>query len=409
MKKFIKHPKFLVLTDQAIFSSSSFMLTIFSARLLSLDDFGRYAGYLLGIYLAVSGISAFVVQPFQVIVGGISNQKTYTAFIVWFQALAVSLSLGLCVFATIIFQLELPLLLFLFSLGFLFHDFGRRVFLALNKIHQALLLDSLAAIGFATALFIFSRDSSKELSHLLLLLSFAYLLPLLYIIFTLKPLSFHTLFFKSALARHIQQGKWLFLSAMTQWWAGNLYVVASGLYLGTKALGALRLAQSLMGVLNVFIQAFENYVLPQTAHKLNTTMATGTLYLSHMSKKMGAIFIPIVLLIFLFAKQIFLLAGGEDYLAYVFVLRAYSVLYIFILASQPLRLLIRALLLNKHFFYGYIFSLLFALLLSHWLLSTLQLTGAVIGLGLSQLVLITYWSIILKHQNIQLWKLFTSS
>lgn len=211
MKKFIKHPKFLVLTDQAIFSGSSFMLTIFSARLLSLDDFGRYAGYLLGIYLAVSGISAFVVQPFQVIVGGISNQKTYTAFIVWFQALAVSLSLGLCVFATIIFQLELPLLLFLFSLGFLFHDFGRRVFLALNKIHQALLLDSLAAIGFATALFIFSRDSSKELSHLLLLLSFAYLLPLLYIIFTLKPLSFHTLFFKSALARHIQQGKWLFL------------------------------------------------------------------------------------------------------------------------------------------------------------------------------------------------------
>ena len=49
----------------------------------------------------------------------------------------------------------------------------------------------------------------------------------------------------------------------------NLFIVTSGVYLGVAALGAFRLVQSLFGILNLVLQTFENYVLPQASVKYN--------------------------------------------------------------------------------------------------------------------------------------------
>ena len=102
-------------------------------------------------------------------------------------------------------------------------------------------------------------------------------------------------------AYHVEQGKWFFMTAISQWWAGNLFVVASGVYLGAVALGALRLAQSLFGILNVILQTFENYVLPQTASKMNDSIPEGIAYLKNLSLKAAWIFSPILILSSIFA------------------------------------------------------------------------------------------------------------
>ncbi|MBL0192548.1 MAG: hypothetical protein IPQ18_14770 [Saprospiraceae bacterium] len=63
------------------------------------------------------------------------------------------------------------------------------------------------------------------------------------------------------------------MTAISQWWAGNLFVVASGIYLGPKHWGVATTSQSLFGNLNVILQTFGSYVLAsQTASRIHTSI-----------------------------------------------------------------------------------------------------------------------------------------
>ena len=235
-----------------------------------------------------------------------------------------------------------------------------------------------------------------------------YLVSFLFLVVYLKPFSIAIKTLKPYLKLHFKTGKWLFLTAVSQWWAGNLFVVSSGVYLGAEALGALRLSQSLFGVLNVLLQAFENYVLPQTAQKIKENYPAGINYLKSMNRKLTVVFVPVLIGVAVFAQPILVMAGGVDYAAYAFVLRGLSVLYVFILLSQPLRFMFRSLQLNNHFLYAYLLSLAFAITSSHWLLSNYGLQGVITGLVGSQLILMAYWTIILQLKKHKTWKSFTS-
>ena len=193
-----------------------------------------------------------------------------------------------------------------------------------------------------------------------------------------------------------------------QWWAGNLFVVASGIYLGSAALGALRLGQSLFGVLNVFLQTFENYVLPQSAIRMQQGQDQGIAYIRKTNQKLAFVFIPVLVIIFLFASPILTLAGGSNFTDYGFVLKGLCLLYVFIFLSQPIRFFFRSIQMNNHFFYAYLISLVFAFSTSHWLISTYGLRGVIAGLTASQLILMLYWTLILQLKNIKIWKSYIS-
>jgi O-antigen/teichoic acid export membrane protein len=280
--------------------------------------------------------------------------------------------------------------------------------LALNKPISSLLLDVMASLSLLTALGCFYLSAFADLPALLTLFSIAYIVPFLFLLIMVKPWKIHRSTFCTAVQWHFESGKWLFLTAITQWWSGNLLIVASGLYLGSAALGALRLAQSLMGVLNILLQTFENYILPQTAVIIHKDMEQGVNYLAGVSRKAAFFFLPVVVICFLFAGKIMVVAGGPSYESYAYVMQGISILYILVFISQPIRLLVRSMMLHQHFFYGYIFSLVLTILFSNTLLSKFGLTGAIIGLAGSQIALISYWILILQKRNIQLWKSFTS-
>lgn len=397
-----------ILLDQAVFSGSSFFLTILLARILEMKSFGQYSGYVLVLYLLVSAIGAFVIQPFQVLLALEKETKQYSSFAVWFQMSLILGILALAVVFRLIFKVDFPVMLLGFGAGFLVHDFGRRMLLALDLPFQTLVLDSATSVLTLVSVYVFSVQSSHSVDALLMFLSFPYLATLILLIAFLKPFNVERSLIKSYLQNHWREGKWLFFTAISQWWSGNLFVVASGMYLGAAALGALRLAQSLMGILNVLLQTFENYVLPQTAQRMNVHLSDGLSFLVNISKKAGFLFLPVLLTTFIFAEQLMVLAGGKAYASYAFALQGMSVLYVLIFLSQPIRMMIRALLLNDHFFYGYLISLAFALLFAHSLLSKYNLCGAIIGLGISQVLLMAYWTIVLQKKKIYLWKSFMS-
>jgi O-antigen/teichoic acid export membrane protein len=400
--------KHIILADQALFSGTNFLMTLIIARLLGVSEFGVYAGIVLVIHLLVSGISAWIIQPFQVFYHN-KNQdaREYTSF-VFLSQLILSLFVVASVVLIASLFYEFSLWSAAFALGFIFHDFGRKYLLATNQVRKTFILDLLVSIGFFVVIAAFYFLANHQLSSLFLYLSLAYVAPFIYTwtVSNMQMLSVSA--FKTYLPKHLNEGKWLFMSALTQWWSGNLFVVASGLYLGAAALGALRLAQSLMGVLNIILQSFENYVLPQTAAKLQDGLSLGTDYLVDLTRKAALLFLPILMLSFLFSFQIMEIAGGKDFSEYDYALKGLSILYVFVFVSQPIRLMIRAMLLNQHFFVGYLISLAMALLLSNWLLSEYALMGAIIGLIASQFILIVYWSVILHYKSVRLWKSFIS-
>ncbi|MDG1499650.1 MAG: hypothetical protein P8R48_06755 [Planctomycetota bacterium] len=65
--------------------------------------------------------------------------------------------------------------------------------------------------------------------------------------------------------RHIHFSKWLVGKALAQWFTANSFLVALGTIQGPVALGAVRAAQTLVGVAGVVIQGFENLVPARAA------------------------------------------------------------------------------------------------------------------------------------------------
>jgi O-antigen/teichoic acid export membrane protein len=412
---FLRHPSLpapgraALLMDQAVFSGGSFLLSILLARGLGVGAFGQFSGLLLGLYLAASICSALVVQPFQVQSGGNASQPSYLAFTFWAQ-LALSASLGgLYALAKPLLGFSLPLWAVLpFGMGFVFQDYARRAMLALGRPLAALALDGSSVAAQLLALHLFFGQGDGALPTLLGHLGAAYLVPAGLALYFFKPLHFDGRAWRHFAAQHLKQGQWLLYTALVQWWSSNLFVVASGLYLGTAALGALRLAQSLFGALNLLLQLMENHVLPQTAIRLPQGQAVAFAYLGSASRRAGLLFLPVLAAAFAFAEPIMQVAGGQAYLPYAFVLRGMAVLYVFIYLSQPIRIAIRVLLLNRAFFYGYLASLAMALVSSRPLLSAFGLMGAIAGLIAAQVLLIAFWQYTLNKKNSNPWKSFIS-
>jgi len=410
LQHILKNNKVWVLADQAVFSGTSFLTTILMARMLDPESFGMFASIVLFIYLAISMINAIVIQPLQVSLARVDDINTYLSFSFWLQLLIV-VSVLLAALATL--QIDIALLsvysvrptgILCFAAGFIFQDYFRKLFLAQALPRIAFFVDALTAvlqlgiIGYA----LFYQN--LKLHQLLWYLGMAYAPSMLYGILQIRPSFSYFKKWKIYLIQHYYQGKWLFMTALVQWWSGNLFVVASGLFLGIKALGAFRLVQSLFGVLNLLLQTFENYALPQASRLLNNSPLEAKNYLKKISIKSAILFGGVLLTIFLLSEYIIVLAGGVQYTEYAFVVKGMVILYLFIFLGYPIRMAIRALVLNKHFFMGYLLSLGFGLLTFQYLLKEFHLMGAIAGLIFSQIILLVFWQFILTKNNFSLWK-----
>ena len=169
-------------------------------------------------------------------------------------------------------------------------------------------------------------------------------------------------------------------------------------------MGAFRLVQTLFGLLNLVLQTFENFVLPEASRKFTVSHSDAKSYLVGITKKSGILFGVVLIGLFLFAKQIIVLVGGEKYQDFAYIVQGMSILYVFIFIGYPIRLSIRMLVLNSRFFAGYVFSLIFSLLTFKFLLKEFHVIGAIIGLIASQFITLVYWQYILIKNKFVLWK-----
>lgn len=402
--------KAIVLADQVVFSGNSFLTTILMARILTATDFGVYASILLFVLLITGILNAIIMQPLQVTLAKIFNTTSYIAFSFWLQ-------LGILLFVlagtAFILNLEIPLLvlfndlslgLVLLAFGFVMQDYFRKLFLASSQLLRSLQVDVLTALLHFIILIsaLFFIDFS--LLNLLICLGIAYVPAIVLGVVFIKPKPYKALRWDVYLMTHIQQSKWLLLTTLVQWWSSNLFVVISGVFLGIKALGAFRLVQSVFGVFNLLLQTFENYVLPKASSLLKDSHQHAKEYIKKVGYTSVVLFALVLFPIFIFSENIIVLIGGSTYAEYSFVVKGMAILYFFIFLGYPIRIAIRVLILNRNFFVGYAFSLLFSLLSFNYLLQQWELMGAIAGLIISQIIVLSYWQFILIKKNFVLWK-----
>jgi O-antigen/teichoic acid export membrane protein len=271
-------------------------------------------------------------------------------------------------------------------------------------VKETFFIDLTMGLGQFTALVLLYSNNQKDLSYTFFYSGLAYL-PALFLSLFYFNFSFSEIGkWKNYLTLHFSQGLWLLMVAVLQWGSNNLFVLTSGILIGIEALGALRLVQSLFGVLNVLLQTFENYVLPQATRLYTKSVTESKMYLRSISGKAALIFGSVLLLLCLFSTSVITLAGGEKYAEYSYLMKGMALLYFILFIGYPIRMSIRMLILNKSFFTGYLISFLFTLATYNFFIQHWQLGGVIAGLIINQLVMLLYWQYQLSKNKFYLWK-----
>ena len=292
MRTLLHNEKVLVLGDQAIFSGTTFAITALLARFLGLELFGLYSSVVLGIYLLISMSNALIIQPMQVAYSKFENNESYLGFTLIMQVAIILLVALLFIITSYVaphlVSDYLGINLFLVSAlaaSWLAHDYFRKTFLALQAIKKTIVVDCLMAGIQLTGIIGLGVTHQLTLDATIIILTIGFTSSSI-LSFVIGDIKFsHLRFNRNYFEYHKKEGSVLFASSLLQWWSGNLFVVASGIFLGVAALGAFRLVQSMFGILNLLLQTYENYVLPKAAKLFADSKNHSKSYLRSITSK----------------------------------------------------------------------------------------------------------------------------
>ena len=203
----------------------------------------------------------------------------------------------------------------------------------------------------------------------------------------LKKLKFKSFYVINIFHNNYKIGKWLLLTAITQWFSGNLWIINSGVILGPYYLGIIRACQTILGVVNPLFQSFEN-IFPKEISKILTIGGTKLMH-NYIINKMIIYFIALSIICFPF------IFFSEELLKFFYDVEIsnYSYLLIFLFVIVPFRSMqyfpeygLRSMLNTSPIFISYLLSSLPAVILSKLFISKFQLDGFIVGYYISALI-----------------------
>ncbi|GAB3635208.1 hypothetical protein GCM10027422_07980 [Hymenobacter arcticus] len=389
-------PRYWVLAGQATVSGTNFLTNLFIARLCGLAVFGEYSAWQLVLLLALAVQGAVITQPMQVVLGTLpaARRAAYGQLVLAGQvAFSLLAGAGVVLGARLLPQAATVLPAFVVVLAAAGgQDTLRKLLLARGSVRAALLSDGLSAGGQLLVLLALAlRPAPATLAQVMWAVGLTTVPALLvggWALGAWPSLGGLGRFGR----RHWQQARWLVPTALLQWGSANVLLVFAGWVGSPAVLGVLRLAQTAMGIFNLGLQAVENYALPRLSQSFSHAPAQFAAQRAALTKKMLLAAGPVLALLALAAGPLvahFGPAGGAGYAA---LLRWCCLLYVVILLVYPLRLTVRLLADSRHYFGGYVLSIVASLLSVRWLTAHFQASGVVLGWLLAQLVLGAYWA-----------------
>lgn len=380
------------LLDQSMISGVTFLTNVLAARFLGLEEYGRFALAWIVVLLVYAIQIAAITQPLMSI-GPKKSDKDRAAYYgatfiqqLGFTALTVALFVGMAVPAGAVFPQwriqELILPMICASATWQSQDFVRRYLFARGRPAAAFFNDVLRytlQLGGLVWLSV-AHPERLDSAAVLWLMAGVAALSLCYAPWLLKGLRFDRKSMWSDILRNWSSSKWLTASAMITWGTNNLLTFVSGAMLGATAVGALRAAQSLLGITNILFLGLENW-MPSRASSLLRDQGKHALiaYLKNIALA-GGFTIGVICLVAGVGAELWLrLVFGAEFAEYAYVLQGYAVAYVLMFLRHPLMAACRAVEDTQIVFTSNVLAVVVACVLAYPLLSYLALTGAVIG------------------------------
>ncbi|MBP6511362.1 MAG: oligosaccharide flippase family protein [Bacteroidia bacterium] len=412
-KQLIKSETAVIYADQALVSGLNFLSSVVLARYLGLEGFGIYSIAWLGVMIASSINQPFIIAPMQTLSGKkvSTAQSDYLQALVFKQLIFAAL-MGLLSFLVVIVmsyvldQWKVQSIILAFPLAvfaFLLQDFFRRYFFVIGKPYKALLIDAIAYGGVLLASFTIHYVRSMDAQFILLLTAVFFLYASLVGLWSLDQLRFKPKVIKATILEHWDFSKWLTVTALLQWFSGNLFIIAAGAILGPVAVGVTRMAQNIVGITHVLFLAMEN-IIPVRAsqHQRNGGNEEMFRYLWKFALQMGAVTLTLLTTLAIFSKQIILFFYGTEFVAYQHLLIGFCALYVIIFIGYPMRYAIRTLENTRLIFISFIATSIFSILTAYPIIRTFGLNGVLIGLVITQLITLVLYYYSLRKEVVKL-------
>lgn len=203
---------------------------------------------------------------------------------------------------------------------------------------------------------------------------------------------------------HYHYSFWLLGTSLVQWFSGNYFLVAAAATLGTVAVGALRMAQNMVGLCHVLFLAMENIVPVEAARQF---FAKGEKAMfAYLRRVGGLVAIPVVGLLGSLTLASHWLTGwlyGAEYQAFAYLVSAYAVVYLLGYLATLQRFALRSMQFTLPIFIGYSVGAVASIALAYPMVRQWGMGGVMAGLVGSQLLtlLVYSFSIWKKQQRTQ--------
>lgn len=375
------------LADQAMVSGVNFFTGLMVARFLGMDQFGSFTLvwmavlFINSIQMAMVGSPMMSIGPKQ---SEADEDSYYNA--VMLQQLLFTLATFVLIFSgvrvSVVFMPEwgidgvaLPLA---FSGAFFqAQDFLRRYFFCRQRALDAFWNDAVSYLGQLVVLGVAFYMSDMNVRGVLWVIGLTSACAVVLGLARTNVKLPEVRFFIKVLDRHWAYAKWITLSTLLQWGAGNLVFILTGGILGPASVGVLKASQNIMAFSHILFQAMENFV-PVKASKIYAEHGLESLkmYKNKVVLFGGAATAALALMIAIFADELLLLAYADEYEQYGYVLRWFSIIYIFMYLGFPYRAVLRALEKTKSIFESQMIPSVFVVTSGYLIIKSYGLQGA---------------------------------
>lgn len=387
--------------DQLIVSGSTFLIGIAAARILGLDQFGRFAIVLILAMLAAGLHNSAVVVPMLTIAGQRRQRSTnyYKAVMVWSAALCLGAGVVVALVVALAFGLRDGEVSATFALAAGAYTAAqnmqltvRRLYFAQRRAIDAVVLDVMRYM-LLLAIMVLAHSAGIDLSveELLWALAGSALLALLPFVRHLTRGRGAPRLLRVVAARHRPFAVWLLPMTLLTFASEQAITLMLGVLLSDEAAGSLRAGQYLLGVTHFIVMAMENF-LPGGAARAYAAGGASALrtYLFKRLVLFGAPTLALIVLLAIFAEPSLRFAFGESYVRFAPILRLYAISYVLIFVRDVWTHYFRAVERTDQIFRAYVASAIVAALLFGPLVLKWEALGAAVVILISTAVSTAY-------------------
>jgi O-antigen/teichoic acid export membrane protein len=253
--------------DQAMVSASNFLMTVLIARYLGSVEFGRFSlAWLLVLLLTRVQLSLIIAPSMSI------GPKQSSADVSAYHAIVLAHALTLAGFAFFVllggmllaaawfpeWQIEgLALPVAFAAVAFQLQDFARRTLFIRDQPVAAFANDALSYLGKLIALAAAIKLTPMDSGGVLWLIAITSAIPAMLAIPGRGPWRWDREFAHVVTRRHGRFAVWLLAANVVSWLSATLPMTVAAAVLGSWAAGALKAAQTMLGVTNVVIEGAE--------------------------------------------------------------------------------------------------------------------------------------------------------